>query len=557
MTTASKKRHSHHLYLLIAIVAAGFAVRLVYLLNSAAYPNFYIPYAGLDAEHYHLLARQVAAGDLLLGPTVYFYSPSYAYFLGFFYFLFGSGVWVAHLLNLALGTATLALMYLYTDRLFESPAVAALSTLGAALYGPFVVFDTSALKTTLGLFLLALTFFLISRGRRKPLKRRWFPIGFVLGLAFNLIGQLGLFIVILAIWIIIAARTTVPDRSPQVKAGDRLSILVFYLLGLGCSVLPFTLRNAYVADDPVLTTSTGGIHFYIGNNPDAWGGYTRIDGIRPNPAGHFYDARRIAEQQAGRSLAASQVSAFWRDRAYSYMLTAPGDYLKLLGKKARLLVGSYEIPNNENFQYLTQRSTLLSCLFRFGLLLPLGLSGLLLSLRCPSKPVLLYLFALTYSLAVVLTLVNWRYRLPLTLALWPFAGYFVVFNWDSLRRRRWPALVAGLLLLAGFAALGQFEPVSEQIQRAERHSAEKKMNASAREHQILQTLAHSAPAERGYLYYKLARLRRSQSDVEGAIRFLEQALSENPNQPGLQRYLSDMYRQLGWTEGVPRLLPKK
>jgi len=124
---------------LTGVLGAAIAVRLVYLHQCAHYPNFRVPYAGGDAALYHELAKRVAAGDLALGTDVYHYSPIYAYLLGLLYALFGDGPWVARLLNVVLGTGTVALVFLYTRRLYGSarPCSCCSSPGGTAFLSPW------------------------------------------------------------------------------------------------------------------------------------------------------------------------------------------------------------------------------------------------------------------------------------------------------------------------------------------------------------------------------------------------------------------------------------
>ena len=138
-----------------AYLVLALAVRLLYLHAVADEAPFRHPYAGMDAERYDDLARRVADGDLALGPRVFDYSALYAYLLGAEYALFGPGPWPARVSNILLGLGTVFLVYRIAREMAPEGATADIAAIGAALYGPYVVFDTSALKTTTGLFLVA------------------------------------------------------------------------------------------------------------------------------------------------------------------------------------------------------------------------------------------------------------------------------------------------------------------------------------------------------------------------------------------------------------------
>ncbi|MDP2158695.1 MAG: hypothetical protein Q8K68_13420 [Nitrospirota bacterium] len=48
--------------MLLAVLLAGLCVRLIHLHEISAYPDFDIPFAGLDEELNNILARRVACG---------------------------------------------------------------------------------------------------------------------------------------------------------------------------------------------------------------------------------------------------------------------------------------------------------------------------------------------------------------------------------------------------------------------------------------------------------------------------------------------------------------
>ena len=543
-------------FLLGLILVIGLAVRLIYLWEVSGYSNFKVPYAGLDVALYHNLAQSIASGDLFLGKEAYYFSPLYAYFLGGLYYIFGDSYLVARLANIALGVGTIALIYLYTLKLFRSTGVALITALGAALYGPFLVFDTSGLKTTLGQFLISLSLVLICRANQKREFIPWLYTGGIIGLAFNMNGQLGLFFIGILLWLFVTKPIGQSEegvlRSAE-KWPRRLGMAGCLFLGLVIALLPFTIRNYFVTKDVVLTTSTSGIHFYIGNNKRAWGGYRRITGIRPNPAGHYYDARRVAERSIGHPLSASEVSAFWKDKAWDFIGGNLGAFLSLLGKKALLVLNAYEIPNNENYQYLTKRSFYLSLFPCIVLLLPLGLSGLLISLPQWRRLTPLLVFFFSYALGVIISIVTWRYRLPLALGLLPWSGFFVVRAITWARDVRFLALGLVAVLLFGCWAITKVPLISKKNYDWSMKRAEAIMNACEQEETLLKQIATHASGlqgDVGHVWLKLARIRESQYDIEGAIRILRQGLDENPNQPRLWHRLSIMLSRLGDMEGA-------
>jgi Na+-translocating ferredoxin:NAD+ oxidoreductase RnfD subunit len=77
----------------------------------------------------------------------------------------------------------------------------------------------------------------------------------------------------------------------------------------------------------------------------------------------------------------------------------------------------------------------------FGICLPFMIGGLVLSAREPRRWLLLYLFIVTYTLLHAISWVQIRYRLPVDVALVPFAALAVVALVGWLRR--WRTVQAG------------------------------------------------------------------------------------------------------------------
>ena len=355
------------------------------------------------------------------------------------------------------------------------------------------------------------------------------------------------------------------DLNKPAALRKRFQSVSLFVIGILIAIAPFAMRNYYVSQDVILINSEGGIHLYIGNHKDAWGGYSQVSGMRPNIAGSHVDAARMAEKEAGKELSASEVSAYWKNRTYDFIKDHPGEFLTLLGKKVLLLFSDYEIPNVENYQYFRQKSSFLALFPGIGILLPLGLCGLLLAIRacrqampngrqalseCRSYAPL-FIFFLTFSIALVLTFITGRYRLPLTVVLLPFASYFLVRVAAFINNRQFKAIILSAVLLTSAWALTQASPVRKVQSEQFIKRAESKMKMSERELAVLKQLESYASTdikETSRLLVELAELRKKQLDIEGAIEILQNALLLDPEQPRQWRTLASMLRRLGYIE---------
>ena len=123
----------------------------------------------------------------------------------------------------------------------------------------------------------------------------------------------------------------------------------------------------------------------------------------------------LAEQSAGRTLTASEVSTFWSNRAWSDIRSQPIAWVRLLVRKTALTFNAAEIADTETLDVYAEWSTLLRALgpFDFGVLLALAALGAVLTASSWRQLWLLYAVAATYAVSVVLFYVFARYRFPI------------------------------------------------------------------------------------------------------------------------------------------------
>jgi len=534
--------------MLLAVLLLGLCVRLIYLREISSYPNFDMPFAGSDEELNYALAQLVAGGDLLLRSGEYYFPlPLYVYVLGGFHALFGGSFWIARLFNIAMGTACIAVMFFLTRRIFRSGRVALLAALGMALYGPYIVFDTSLYKTTFELFLISLALLMLLRAAENGRPLSWLLSGLVLGLLGSVQGQSTLFILFVCLYLLASPAslrtdktdTTIPARSMRsgiIRAGLLLS-------GVFIALLPVAMRNYYVTHDPFIGSSLAGINMYIGNHKGATGGFSNIEGVRPNPAGHFFDARSVAEEALGRKLSPQEVGSYWRQKACDYARYDTRDCLRLLREKMRLLLSFHELGE---YGYLTSLSPLLSYLPVFSLLMPLGLAGLCLALMEYRRAWPLYACLLAYAGGMLLVFVSWRYRMPMTLALWPFGAFCIVRAGEWLYQKRLFPVCGLALLVSFFWVLGNAYPAGGVMAEKEIRRNRAGMEAVVREKALREQIRNNTDLsreEKGRLWLEIALRRYAQTDTEGAVALLRRALEDDPANPQLRRYLARMLQQ--------------
>ncbi len=165
--------------LLFAILLLSFAVRVVYVLQSRSSPAFTQP--TMDALYHLEWARAVAAGrDFQPGP--FFRAPLYPWFLGLILRLFGENLLLVRLVQAAIGTASVGLVYLVGVRAFDT-RTGLLGALFAGIYWVTIYFEGDFLLPVLEIFFDLLAIWLTLRVDEKPTPLRAALAGAAFGVA--------------------------------------------------------------------------------------------------------------------------------------------------------------------------------------------------------------------------------------------------------------------------------------------------------------------------------------------------------------------------------------
>jgi len=440
----------------VVLFGLGFVLRFVYVLHLQASPLVQTPM--LD-ELYHVeWARTLAAGDWI-GSSVFFRAPLYPYLLGLIMRLFGGSLFAARVVQAVYGSLTPAVVYLLARRLTRN-AWAVAAGVAALLYPFFIYFDNELLIVSLIVLLDAVALLFLLRADERPTWGRWAAAGGVLGLSAIARPNILVFIpfVFLWIWWSEVRRRRDGEATPSCVGAEttrlvcptplRTAALRFVVLALGAAVVvaPVTLRNYIVERDFVLIASQGGVNFYIGNNASADG----VAAVLPElgEAWEYEDAIRIAERDAGRELAPSEVSAWWYARGRAFIASRSGEAAALYLRKLVLFWDSFEQANNKDIYFFGAYSPVFRGLswLSFGLLAPLGLLGMFV-FRKQRAGALLATFVLTYMGTVLLFFVNARFRLPVLPALIVLGAAGVAWFVERFRRSEWRAVVCAAIVL--------------------------------------------------------------------------------------------------------------
>lgn len=438
------------------VVGVALALRVAFFfLNKAFNPTFYFPV--MDSLYHHEWALDLVAGGTP-GTDAFFRGPLYPYFLAVLYKLSGSSIAFAIFVHHVIGALTAGLVYLTARELF-SRSVSLVAGLTVALYWVLVYMEGDLLIETLFIFFNSLCLLLLTMG----IKRRKFWAlaagGFALGLATITRPSVMVFFpaVPLAIWL--AARNH-PGKSGWIKHSIAVAV------ACALPIAPVMIRNYAVARAVVPVGASGGVNFWIGNNPASDGSTAIVPGTRADWWGGYDDAIAMAEKGLGRKLKLSEVSDYYFKRGFDYVKQNPSDAAALTLKKFRMYWGAGERANDKYIYFFWHLAKMKYVpLPGFWLVAPLAILGGVLLWRRRADLAMLYLFVGLYSIGVIVFFVNARFRLPIVPVLCMFAAYGALYLWRGIREKQF-GVVKALLVVAAAAALVNSDYLYQKQMRA-------------------------------------------------------------------------------------------
>jgi tetratricopeptide (TPR) repeat protein len=165
-------------------------------------------------------------------------------------------------------------------------------------------------------------------------------------------------------------------------------------------------------------------------------------------------------------MSAREVSDYYLAAAFRYIKANPTEWLRLMGRKWLLVWNAYEAPDTEDYYLYKEWSGMLrrmDGILHFGVLCPLGLAGLVLTIRRYRALWVLYAWLIVTAIGVAAFVVFARYRLPLVPVLAMFAGAGLIELVSTIRAgsgRR--AAIAAAVLIAVAIVANRPVPFSRQ-----------------------------------------------------------------------------------------------
>lgn len=382
------------------VTLTALAVRSVYiwqLADPTQNPLFVHPI--LDAALHRRWALGILDGTWP-PPEPFFRAPLYPYFLALLYRIFGADnalvVQLAHGLVSALG-AGLAGLCAY--RIWRR-AAGWWAGMGFALLWPSIFYAGELLDVTLGVTLNLLLWWLLLG---KLSSRSLFAAGLTFGL--SIICRPSVMVITPVVgWYLVR-------RGVRWRGRGGLLLAV----GLAVAILPVAARNLLVGGEPVLVAASGGVNFFIGNNPYADGNMAFLPGAPVDWQGEMSEVRELAARESGRPQSALGADRHFLGKGLAFWTHDTGSALSLLGRKLWLLVAADERSNNKNLEFWRSHSPLLRWPIWLGWapVLALALLGLWRRDTDPNHRRLMVGSLLLYAAGLLLFFINARFRLPL------------------------------------------------------------------------------------------------------------------------------------------------
>jgi tetratricopeptide (TPR) repeat protein len=224
-------------------------------------------------------------------------------------------------------------------------------------------------------------------------------------------------------------------------------------------------------------------------------------------------------------------------------------------KKLSYFWSYWEVSNNQDIRFITSRYTPIVRFLplTFGIVAPLGVLGIVLTLRRAKAMFPLWGFVLIYMTSVVLFFVTARFRVPVVAVLLLLAGHAVCWLFGALRRQQWKPLgLAALVLVAmGFVASRRPPKVDVLMLQEHKETGISLLHAErfVESEQLLSDLVKQSKAVHRKIdaetWYWLGYGRVKLQKYGDAVECFENALAKKPDYPAARGMLGVALASLG------------
>jgi len=410
---------------------------------------------------YPFFAERIGQG-VDIGERILDVSPFYLYLSILFYKICGSNWDLLAIFQIFAGSLNCLIVYVIGARIF-GVAAGVLAAAMLMLYGNLTLIELTLepevfvlLFNSLAILALLKAADAVPSGYRSW---RWLLAGAVIGLSAVTKANALLLLPGAFIWMLISVK----------PLSQRTAASILLLLGALLLILPVTLRNYILFHDQVLITADGGKVFFHGNGPGASGmeradldGQFAIEERADEPDYAHVLFRKTARMSSNAQLKPSACSAFWFAAAAKHVIAHPLDVFLLEVKKFTLFWHSYEVHDYDSTyrNYVELRNW---PLLTMGIIAPLGILGMAMSLKRFRDAFLLYWMVFMALFSVLLFFCASRYRLPNIPFLIIFAAQFLL-NISLWLKQNDVKKTVGSLLFVLLLLVGTYLPFKAEIE---------------------------------------------------------------------------------------------
>jgi 4-amino-4-deoxy-L-arabinose transferase-like glycosyltransferase len=483
-----------------------------------------------DPALYHDWAVAIAGGDLLGKAEPYHHPPLYPHLVALVYSLAGAEPFAAALVQTLLLPLALLLAY-GTARRFAARGAALLVVLGLALYLPPAFYATRLLAESLAALAIGAFLFLADPAAVRRSATRAGLTGLALGAACALRPDQLLFAIL-----VVPALAWQARGAPRPRGGGVRTALAL-ALGVALPILPFFLRNAIHAGEPVLLCDTGGVNLFLAHHAGAGASFRTDDPLFGDVATQPAAARAVAVAATrDPDLTWREVGSHLAGRALRFAVEQPLAELRLAALRARAFFSNFEY-GIIYVQAAERDGLLVAKLFvvPFAPFAALWLAGLLAAWRRRDRATLPLVLHVAACLLVVLAFFQYsRFRVVALASIVPLAalGLDAVLRAIAARRLA-PEILAAIVGLA-LALLPAGSEAREQVANARVTLAEAHRIAGdleSAERELARVVASGADVPR--LALERARLLRARAKPQEALDDLAAELARREDQPVL------------------------
>jgi len=446
------------------LIFLGVFVLRLWVLLQLTHSALLLPTRG-DMHFYNDWARDILCGQFTQ-PLAFYGLPGYAYLLAFLYKLFGENPFVPGLLQASVDAGVAVLIYQICLRIFVSVRSTSLTgnlsprliglfaAFGWALFVPAQAYSVVLMPTAWFILVFWFAVWRVVRRRTAPSAKECFLLALLIGITATAVAT------ILAVVPLILAALFLRLKKDNALWRALTARCALLSAGLALGTSPCWIHNYFIAKDPVVLSAHSGINFWIGNNPESTG-YPRFPpGLRAGQAAMLQDSISQAEAVAGRSLQHAEVSAYWSDKAKTYIANHPGDWLRLIARKLCNFWSAFQYDDLSIITSLREQGVILPG-FAFGIVAAFAIPGIFLGWAMAPRSRWVLAAVLLSMFALLAVFITERYRLVAVPGLLIFAALGLSILWKAVAAREFEAAAIYLALLVPatiFVAWPQRDP---------------------------------------------------------------------------------------------------